>query len=483
MRGVLGSRQPSLTSDELKKLGDPIATRVLLAGCPQKLDGIIASLNKASDCNGSTIATQLVSDRSELLPKPDVYRGVMTQDCTGGTNHDLFVSIFGITATASTLPQDGIEVIGHDKSNGVFNFYVNEGGWKFMGSSKDAVSDGYNCGPNGDCEPKAASKARCWACHEGGGLNMKELLTPWNSWDVDNVISGEQVFNKFPALGRRHAGSELEPRIEGANSEWDAKRVGILKAKGLEEVLRPVFCTLTVNIESKGLAGNVNFIPADFFVEGLGSSKGLVVIDNSAYQSALKRNGQKFVDRNGRRVGTANESPNGFLYVSKGDVDRRYIQELVAANVIDQDFVDDVMHVDFTRPVFSPTRCALASTAPKVAVSDMTPQKIRDGFKTTLAASSLAGAAQLLKNVSNASDAAAHKRTVAAFFKACEARPGADFVNDILQYNAHLKAAAKNHRANTPQGPQGIIEFSETFPVDDLQDTNNAFDPTSCTLK
>ena len=35
----------AMTADDLSKLGDPIAKRVLLGGCPQKLDGIIDSLS------------------------------------------------------------------------------------------------------------------------------------------------------------------------------------------------------------------------------------------------------------------------------------------------------------------------------------------------------------------------------------------------------------------------------------------------------
>jgi hypothetical protein len=472
-----------LTASELTKLGDPIARRVLLGGCPQKLDGIISSLKTAPDCKNSVISTRLVSDRSELLGKPDIYRGVLTEDCAGASGGaEALVSIFGITTNAPTLPQDGIEMIGHDTTNGVFNFYVNEGGWKFMGSSKNAVADGYDCGPHGDCEPKAAKKARCWACHEGGGLNMKELQTPWNSWDVNNEISGDQVFAKFPSLGTRNGGVELEGRIEIGNEGWAKKRVETLKSQGVAEVLRPLFCTLTVNIESSGVRGDVLFVPSDFAYEAVGFDATTIDIDNGAYQKAITANHQRFVDRNGQPVGTANESPNGFLYVAKGDVDRRYMNALQTAGVVDLEFVSDVMNVDFTRPIFSPTRCGLLAAAPKLAAADMTPEKIRQGFLTNLRGSTAPGAAQLLKNLS-ANDIAAHQKDVDAFTGACKTRDKQELVNDILRYNAHLKLAAKNHRASTPEGSQGILEFSETFPVDDLPDTNLAFDPATCTLK
>src|SRR5262245_57979469 len=174
------------TADELSKLNDPIAARVLAGGCPQRLDGIVDSLKKAKDCTSPKVTTRVVSDRALLLDAPDSYRGVLSEDCQNQSDHELFVSIFGINPAAGGLPQDGIEVIGHDKTNGGFNFYVNEGGWKFMGSSADAIAQGYECGPNGDCLPKAAGDARCWACHESGGINMKELNSPWHSWSNTN---------------------------------------------------------------------------------------------------------------------------------------------------------------------------------------------------------------------------------------------------------------------------------------------------------
>ena len=94
----------------------------------------------------------------------------------------------------------------------------------------------------------------------------------------------------------------------------------------------------------------------------------------------------------------------------------------------------------------------------------------------------LAGADQLFKALFSGEDSTAGK-DVSGFFAACAKRPKADLVQDVLQYNAHLKAAIKNHRTNTPDGPVEIIEFSETFPVDNLKDTAKAFDPVTCLLE
>ena len=92
------------------------------------------------------------------------------------------------------------------------------------------------------------------------------------------------------------------------------------------------------------------------------------------------------------------------------------------------------------------------------------------------------GAKELRDALGDLGDAAAHQKDVEAFFAACQARPKAGMLSDILRYNAHLKAALKSHQIDTPDGRLGILEFSETLPVDDLPDAKKRFDPKTCEL-
>jgi hypothetical protein len=365
-----------------------------------------------------------------------------------------------------------------------------------MGSSADAVAQGYDCGKNGDCLPKAAKDARCWACHESGGINMKELNSPWHSWSNTNIHS-DAVFKQFgKQLGQEQDGINQERRTEDANTEWDKTRVKLLKDQGVSEVLRPLFCTLTFNLQATGSA-DVGNIPGEFFVDSqsgpeigftdLGFNGQGVSFDSKIYAAAIAASGQKVVDRNGRQLSNKGKpvvgSPSGFIFPKKGDIDRRYISELVNQKIIDKDFVQDVLHVDFTRPVFSPDRCALVDKAPKLSAGDMTADKIREGFKKSLASDSSDAAKALVTALGDTNDGAAHQKEIDTFFTTCNARPKDAMVKDILQYNAHLRAAAKSHRTNTPDGPQGIIEFPETLPTDTFGDTSKSFDPGTCELK
>jgi hypothetical protein len=68
-------------------------------------------------------------------------------------------------------------------------------------------------------------------------------------------------------------------------------------------------------------------------------------------------------------------------------------------------------------------------------------------------------------------------------FAACKARTDKRaLLEDTLRHNDNVKAALKAHRANTPNGVQGIIEFSETLAVDNIA-PNDAFLGPTCTLK
>jgi hypothetical protein len=495
-----------LSDDELARLGDPIANRILRTTCPQELSGVLRVLRAAPDCADSQITSRVVSERSQLLGRPDVYRAVLTQDCAGGTDHDLFVSIFGVDPGAGKLPEKGVEVIGRTTS-GVFNFYVNDGGWRFMGSSMDAVAAGYDCDrAHGDCMPKSAKRARCWACHESGGITMKELDSPWQSWS--GLAHSDAVFDAYAELGHEQNAFNMQSRTEAANGRWATDRVEILAPLGVAELLRPLFCTLTVNLHASGRAGWVGFVPGEFFVEtqlrnevisfvtpigqAIGFTGGLVRLDPDAYRRAIVDNRQRIVDRFGTQLVQADgapivEPPNGLVFPTKGDIDRRYVAELVARGLVDQDFVLDVLHVDFTRPIFSPDRCALLDAAPTLGPDAITPAAIKAGFLRNLASLTKSGpyaasASRLVGNLQTPNDAPRHHTDVRGFIDRCNARDRGELARDILRYNAHLKARTKAHRAETPQGAQGIIEFAETLPIDELPDTPVAFDEASCTL-
>src|SRR4029079_17978427 len=88
-----------------------------------------------------------------------------------------------------------------------FDYYEQKNGqWTFFGTSENFVSGDYDC-KLGQCTPKIAAQTRGAGCHPGGGLNMKELESPWVFWDVGALPGATETIAKSPDIlgsqGRR----------------------------------------------------------------------------------------------------------------------------------------------------------------------------------------------------------------------------------------------------------------------------------------
>jgi hypothetical protein len=114
---------------------------------------------------------------------------------------------------------------------------------------------------------------------------------------------------------------------------------------------------------------------------------------------------------------------------------------------------------------------------PLVDVVPNLPERIRDGFvKTLTAAKPAAGtpAAELLANLQTQGGEQSHPQRVAEFFTACNARPEAERIADVLTVISGRRAEARS----TP-----LIEHEASLPVDDLDVARGTtLDPTTCTL-
>jgi hypothetical protein len=154
------------------------------------------------------------------------------------------------------------------------------------------------------------------------------------------------------------------------------------------------------------------------------SSFSSVTISNDDYQTIIKSFGS--------RMGVSDkiDTIGAFTRIQRGEADTNYQQKLVDEKIIDQEFVEDVLLVDFTRAVFSTDRCNLLQFAPKLAAKDATASKIRDGFvKSLKAATGLKGPAKdFLRNLEEDKDDA--RTTVSRFEEKCSAREGTAEVGD-----------------------------------------------------
>ena len=105
------------------------------------------------------------------------------------------------------------------------------------------------------------------------------------------------------------------------------------------------------------------------------------------------------------------------------------VQALVDGKTIDEEFVADVLAVDFTNPALSNGRCNLLKLVPTEATSDW-----RDRFLKSLTASNDAAAKDLATNLTSAErTAASHRQRARQFLAACgEKLKARDFVASAL---------------------------------------------------
>ena len=424
-----------------------------------------------------------------MLEKPESYRAVISRACGGREEHELLLSSFGISPNAAALPGE-VEAIGADPDSHTFNFYAREEGkWKFFGNSLDLISDGYEC-KDGACTPKVARERRCASCHVSGGLVMKELNTPWVHWEGDTTTPGakEIVEPHKMTLGHKADGRELEHVVEKGNNAYNANRIQFLKTKGVAELLRPLFCTLDVNLQSTNtsvLPGGPVSVNFDYFIDPAWSVFDAVSMARSDYDGLTAQFNQRIVDARGTQLKRADGTPVtdtffAFTYPERGGLNVDYVQQLVSANVVDDDFVKDALFVDFTRPIFSSARCGLLESAPTLRAEEVNPDAIRSGFVQKLAGASDPAATAFLASLQKNDDAAQHRDAVSRFMQACKARPSKELASDMLTYASHLRRRMRGLTANSGQG---VIEFAETMATDDIADTTKAFDPETCLLK
>jgi hypothetical protein len=542
--------QKTMTDAEVDALGDPVADALLRHGddCPKNYAEVAAKLTKFDSklCRGG-FSSRFVSERSQQLGSPDIGRLIISRDCGLRSDHGMFFLLDPVDAKSTSdlkAPNcqpaaefaskgtngkpicfpDNVELIGQDPKTKQFNFYALEDNeWTLYGSSFDFIDDGYDCSDSlgGACKPKAAVQTRCASCHPGGGLVMKELHFPWVSWESKGTTTpgAADLIGRFKGmLGGRTDGMDLEGRVTKANVEWDAVRADFLKTmKGpdanvpvtpagsapatVAEVLRPLFCTMEVNLQSASTSKTLSQIPPSFFVDPIWGVKQEVKVDNGEYQAMLTQNGQQILDMKGcgksceqslgkTRLGTLTDTFFAFTYPIRSQVDSDYVSTLVSKKIVTDDFVKDVLAVDITRPIFSKARCGLLAFAPKGNVADMSPDHIKDGFVDAL---KKAGAdkkspdrdpaAKLLANLSTDGDAAAHATEAAAFVKACAGRPFG-VVEDALAYAVHLRMTTRLLKTKTVRdGTLGILDFAETLPVDKLPDTKQGWNATTCVLE
>ena len=468
---------------DLSQRTDVLAEKVLKNGdgCPTDFAAVMEKLRQtdsekcSTETRTSGINSMVVSETAQLLGEPTGYRIVTTRKCGDRDQEDLFFSLFGVSPVekdeegkfTGNLPR-GAEVMAFDEAKQEYAYYeiTNGGKWEFFGTSTDILT---------------GEAGRCASCHTGGGPIMKELDTPWLHWEGHEDVPGaKDLVDAFDDLGSKASGSRMEGLTKSGNRKWNKTRVELLKSTGdTSRLLEPLFCTVEVNIDNgTDFAGReLGRVNLDFMLDPQLAGFGGIDVNHEDYV-ALRDEFEQFVDLGGQNAQDAEgkeirDTIFLFAYPERSFADNDYVTKLKDAGIVDDEFIKDVLAVDFTNPIWSDARCDLLQFAPEV--EEFTPDTLREGFLAKLAdAEGGTPAAALKANLEEKENQQAHKDAVTAFTDACKARDKREFLEDIMiVVTAHRDQARALH----------VFEFDPSLPKSTFSvDPSVHLDPVTCEL-
>lgn len=322
--------------------------------------------------------------------------------------------------------RDGLtlELIAWDPDKQFYNFYeLVDREWFYRGDSKDILDDiqflHRQRKPNA---PPFGDRLRCSGCHINGGLVQKEFREPYNDWFVESrplsmvpLKPDDFVQDRVSALVDA---SELS-KLVASTTRRLASSPGyrkVMATRSMQERLRPLFCAVEINIESDLAPFDEHKpavrIPSAFFVDTRLATADIAVARKD-YDAALQKQGSRL-----QATPMRTDADHAWLTPVKAQSDVAAIESLVEQGVVDKEFVADVLSVDFTNPIFSPTRCGLLKLVPDKGGPDFVRHYI-----DALRSASVPGAAELVDKLTDPSrTAASHAQKAAAFLASCARR-------------------------------------------------------------
>lgn len=358
-----------------------------------------------------------------------------------------------------------IELIVWDQTKKLFNFYEligteTGGNWFYRGDSLDALSDNaylYREEPEG--AKKFGTIMRCSACHSSGGPIMKELDFPHNDWwtaarplTFGTNRPSQQVSQWMSELiEARQFADNVKTGIQKLESS--ATYQNFRQSMSLQERLRPLFCENEINLQSDispNEAGkNEINIPGEFFLNPILGFTSLQVSRRS-HANLLIANKMRFPET------TRGDADHAWLTPVKGYSDLLAIQTLLNAKVIDEEFIFDILMIDFEHPLFSSERCSLLKALPKNTDGDWKLEFMRNLSNIETAAAKKASVYLA------ASDLSKHKEDIEKYKN--ELRLKAD---ESAWFEKLLNVRQDTFKSEISQNPRGqILEpgFRVIFP-------------------
>jgi hypothetical protein len=237
----------------------------------------------------------------------------------------------------------------------------------------------------------------------------------------------------------------------------------------IRDVLEPLFCTVEVNIDNGGdfPDSEMDGVNADSLLDPKLKSFGSISIDNADYLAQMTANGQEVPGMG------APDTAFAYAYIERAKADIQYVDALVSRDIINEEFMKDVLAVDFTRPIFSDDRCDLLQSVPlDITAEDGKSAELAEAVKAALSGAEAGSPAGDL--LANLSVEGGHREIVDTFFSSCEALDSNVMIERAMQIQSlHRTKAQRLH----------VFEFPQTLPSDNLNvNSDSRFDPTNCEI-
>ncbi|WP_454782840.1 hypothetical protein [Legionella sp. WA2022007384] len=367
-----------------------------------------------------------------------------------------------------------VEALAWDPQKEVFNFYELrgdgiQGQWFYRGDSSDIFADNELLHRQPDPQhPKFGNRLRCSGCHGAGGPIMKELAKPHNDWW--EPIRGLDFGGRQPDASLQEiletlvSSEELAKNVlTGLKKLNRSKTVYPKKSPSLQELLRPLFCPVELNLMSDffpnhAMHAEVN-IPVEFFLDPRvlqTEEEQVISIPRASYNAALNTGGSYFPETD------LNDADHAWLTPVKAQSDQLAIDNLIQHGIIDQKFMLDVLDVDRTNPVFSSARCGLLQLLPNTVISNW-----REVFIKNLSQSEVWAAKKLLKNLSSPQkNAEFYQQKAKRYLQHCRLKLQ-NSENVLLMYHLLVQRRAEVRVSEISLNPLGqILEpgFRVIFP-------------------
>jgi hypothetical protein len=355
-----------------------------LPACPKN----VFELRAAFQSDGLQLRTTLVANRGFHNPSQGSFS---LFEMAGGVSRSTgikldqgqfffghFTAANGKLLVADQNPVQGalmVELIAWDPSKRTFNFYEligdgSQGRWFYRGDSHDIQRDlkFLHLQPN-PSQPQFGKTLRCAGCHMNGGPIMKELAMPHNDWWTPERVldaGGRKPDAALAGILKTLVPAEVLAQsvkigVIGIHSS------GVQAPLSLREKLRPLFCPMEINFESDlqpaDSATSIQ-VPTGFFVDprlAQGPSQAPIVVSKSAYDAGMSSQGMRFPETQ------RTDADHAFVTPVKAFSDIVAIESLRKTGLIDDEFITDILAIDFANPLVSPARCGLLRLLPAQA--------------------------------------------------------------------------------------------------------------------